>query len=253
MKNEVLTALRNNGHEVELREITKNNVTLTGFEFKIGDGTVRPVLYLENYISDCKSVDEIVNAITNDIVKVSIPGFAVSEFMTADFCKANIRIGLQRDTEENIVKSSSDYAGIEKYLYIRIDDNATFKIKTDYLERVGISEADAWNIALKNTCDDVIIKNLSDELGIPDFIPMWVISNKSKLRGAAAILATDKVKKFASDNGFTSLIVIPSSIHECILVSDELSLADISQMVKDTNSTLVDPTEQLSDTAYFFK
>ena len=53
----------------------------------------------------------------------------------------------------------------------------------------------------------------------------------------------------------TDFYVIPSSIHEVILVSaeDDSMLAEYRRMVQDVNKRFVDPEEILSDQVYYYE
>lgn len=81
---------------------------------------------------------------------------------------------------------------------------------------------------------------------------MFVITNKSGFRGASAILNKTALKEFADKRGVKRVFILPSSIHECILVPDngDFTLEELSHMVADVNATEVAPQEQLPNNAY---
>ena len=82
---------------------------------------------------------------------------------------------------------------------------------------------------------------------------MYVLSNTSKLNGAAAILYPDILKDFAKSCG-CDLYILPSSIHEVILVpaKGKGDIEGLNEMVQDVNATQVEPEEVLSDHVYLF-
>ena len=83
---------------------------------------------------------------------------------------------------------------------------------------------------------------------------MIVITNTLGVNGAAVILYPDMLASLAKEND-TDFYVIPSSIHEVILVSaeDDSMLAEYRLMVQDVNKRFVDPEEILSDQVYYYE
>ena len=71
--------------------------------------------------------------------------------------------------------------------------------------------------------------------------PMYVLTNKRRLNGAVEILDAKVLRRCADVFG-KDFIVIPSSIHECLLVpvSEEINDFDyIAKIVRDINDTQV--------------
>lgn len=87
----------------------------------------------------------------------------------------------------------------------------------------------------------------------------WIVTNEDGYRGAAVMLYEGMMSKFA-DVFESSYYIIPSSIHELILIPDKEcasydclpDLECIKSMVKMVNSTEVSPNEVLSDNVYYF-
>ena len=84
---------------------------------------------------------------------------------------------------------------------------------------------------------------------------MFVISTKSGVKGAAAVLDKESMEAFAKKHHATKVAVLPSSIHEMILVTgaDESEERALSAMVTDVNTTEVRPEERLTNKAYFME
>jgi hypothetical protein len=82
---------------------------------------------------------------------------------------------------------------------------------------------------------------------------MYVMTNETKINGAAAMILTDKLDEFAQDRG-TNVFILPSSIHEILLVKDsgDMSVRDLENMVREVNATQVSPEEQLTDHVYHY-
>lgn len=94
---------------------------------------------------------------------------------------------------------------------------------------------------------------LSDEMYLDALSDahMYIISNDSGVKGAAAILNHDFLLNFAREHGYDKLCILPSSIHEAIIipVTEMTSIEDLDEMVKEVNATQVRPEEQLIDHA----
>lgn len=80
---------------------------------------------------------------------------------------------------------------------------------------------------------------------------MYCVSNQCSTFGAAGILNKELLKEFAIVHGTNRLIVLPSSIHEVILVTDDsIAPEEATEIVKNVNGEHVAEHEWLSDRAY---
>lgn len=82
---------------------------------------------------------------------------------------------------------------------------------------------------------------------------MYVLSNFTRMYGAAAILYEGVLDKCAKTLG-ANLFILPSSVHEVILIPDEgqITKEKLQEMVKEVNETQIEPQEFLSDSVYYF-
>lgn len=80
---------------------------------------------------------------------------------------------------------------------------------------------------------------------------MHVLSNKQQRYGATALLYDDILKSFSIKSQH-NLIIIPSSIHEVIIVPDEglYDIGELKALVNEVNSTEVPLEDVLSDSVY---
>ena len=143
-------------------------------------------------------------------------------------------------------------------------------ISRQLMERMGLNEEQLFIAAYENMSSRLpfIVERIEDSLtmdpeeyigpktfddlsGMSTDSMMYVISNKEKYWGSGALMMKEDIQKL-SEHLNTSLILIPSSVHEIIAVPDrdpELVKTCIT-MVKDVNATAVDPKERLSDSIY---
>ena len=96
--------------------------------------------------------------------------------------------------------------------------------------------------------DDEEIEDMQQE------VPMYVLSNKSRINGASCILYKDILKDFAMVVD-KDLYVLPSSIHEVILLpSDGTQESEqLKEMVREINQSQVEKEEVLSDSVYYYR
>ena len=84
-------------------------------------------------------------------------------------------------------------------------------------------------------------------------VPMRILSNRKRVQGAACILYPDVLEQLSAQAG-GNLYILPSSIHEVILLADgggeEPEL--LKEMIFDVNRTQVEPEEILSDSLYYY-
>ena len=86
-----------------------------------------------------------------------------------------------------------------------------------------------------------------------DVSGMYVLTNEAGMLGASALYYPD-VKEKAAELMGSGYYVLPSSIHECILVPDTAghNEKDLCDMVKQANRTVVEEKDILSDNVYHY-
>ena len=84
-------------------------------------------------------------------------------------------------------------------------------------------------------------------------IPMYIMTNRQEVNGASVLLYDDVLQTFALKKK-TDFYILPSSIHEVILVpSDRIdNPSDLFTMVEDANRTVVALGDILSDSVYYY-
>ena len=107
--------------------------------------------------------------------------------------------------------------------------------------------------------DQLIVQLLGEEavdgvgnLGEPIF-PMYVFTNKMRVLGAAGAFLGSKVKELSKQLE-SNLFILPSSIHEAILIPDtgKMSVEEFSEMVREINLEQVPEEERLADDIYYY-
>lgn len=249
-----------------IQTVTKNTVRLAGLCIRSENKNIAPCIYIDKYLNDSISDSEAVNIIMQ-IYHDSDKDFDPFSYINKDYILNHLYIGLQRkDDACEYITRNSQWDDIIEYMYVHIefpDSAGSIKLNYDMLKRAQITEEQAWELATKSTCDELVIEPMSsvlekmleiesDTLADIDNT-MFVVSNPRRTHGAAVLINTEAIKQWAVDKGFLDgIIIIFSSIHEAILVPAKgIDINHISEMINIVNEESVDDTEQLATKAYF--
>lgn len=267
----IIAQLQERGYNAIAHDVVKNSVTRHGISIR--ESNISPVIYVDSLIQANPSIelDDLVNQIINIYESNKSVDFDVDLLTSREFILQNIYIGLQRSSSEELTKRDcDDFAGIEQYLYVRGKSEQhgswNMKIHAGILKKADISEKEAWAVAETNTFSNTVIQSMAsimnemlgfddeDEIADDDSFPMYVISNRDKHLGAVQVLDKKAITEFARKHNASKLIILPSSLHEMILViptdNEELDLSQFENMVAEVNATQVAPEERLTNKAY---
>ncbi|MBQ7148206.1 MAG: hypothetical protein IJR96_05585, partial [Pseudobutyrivibrio sp.] len=162
--------------------------------------------------------------------------------------------------------------GAEAYLAIagtETDGAFSIKLNPQILASAGlnIEEDNLFERAIENIRRSVEIKSMFETLkqmvalpdGCDEPLPfpenMYVVSNKSKVKGASVILCEDVLYNFAKEHNLLDkgFYLIGSSVHECLFVfGDNLDIDSLSDMIRSVNETQLDPIDILTNQAWFY-
>ena len=254
-------------------EVTKNgDVHLQAISVR-SNLPLAPTIYTDAIIARCEdNLEEAVEIISNIIEQHKAPDINVDMLSDRDFILSGIRIGVQKESDELLVKHVvNEFPGMEAYLYFTSQeencDMWSVKIKPEILTLANITEDEAWQIAEKHTYEATTLQSMAEVLAemmgesydasIDDVVncEMYVISNREKCKGAASILNHMLLKEFAKEHNCEALCVLPSSLHEAILVPllGEYNIEDFNAMVCEINETQLAPEDVLVNRAYIIR
>lgn len=144
------------------------------------------------------------------------------------------------------------------------EGQGNIRIKQEHLDQWGIDEQELAEQAEKNNLkQDYSLKDMEElcfklltgsKAGEKEKLEcggMYVLSNRNNMYGAAKLLCKPFLEKIS---GGRSFYILPSSVHESILVPDQEGIPknELDEMVREVNSTMVAEEEVLSDHAYFY-
>lgn len=260
---DILNALIAMGYKAEETETIKNGVVMEGIVIKDSD-PVAPVIYTHKIIEqaekDRKSIADVVKQILEVYEENKTPGFDISVLHDPEFVREHVYVGIQKTSEEKILKRESELEGLELYLYVRMQNGHDFgiaKLNRGVVAGIDITDDELWVEAERNTCSETITKSLSEALGLwpgndDDPMGITVLSNTAGVRGAAAIIDKKVLRMYADRKGVSRVIVLPSSIHEVLLLPDygTFDIREMDAMVAAVNAEEVSPEDRLTDRAY---
>lgn len=103
------------------------------------------------------------------------------------------------------------------------------------------------------TMAEVLNELMGAEIIPEDAMPMYVASNKERIHGAGVIAYPEFMEEAAKRLG-GDFYVLPSSIHEVILIPDtpDVSVLELQGIVQSVNVEQVAPEERLSNHIYHY-
>ena len=150
------------------------------------------------------------------------------------------------------------------------DGMATITIKNEHMAMWGVTAEQLDRIAEENTpklfpaqiCSmfDIIDELSGDSMdkeecikNIPDIGRMYVVSNPSRVFGAAVMCYKDVFHEIAMKYR-SSLYILPSSVHELIIIVPRLleKVSELRAMVYEVNRTTLEKQDRLSDSVYYY-
>lgn len=255
MMNKVRDELKDKGYKAELVDLVKNGTKEKALVIK--EKQITPA-FTSDFFDENATVGENIERVLAEFKKTVPYENKTDELTSPEFIIENIRIGLQRannvDDEEKIIKRPSKFEGIEEYLLVKNGD-MDYKLPMAIVRKSNLDLAELWWTAYENTIKNSKSETMQEALGIiSSGTKMTVLTNESKVKGASAVIDSELLKKVAKDYKCKKLIMLPSSIHEVIVIpcEENTDLELYSHMVRECNKS-ADPKEILSDRAYMIE
>ena len=263
------------GFDVTVNKVTKNNnLTLDALVIKATDTNIAPTIYLngyyERYEDGAMELSDVVESIIDTYSRHNSVTFDVSTFTDFDavknrICYKLVNTASNKKLLEDVPHRELFDLSIVYYVMVAVEDDATgsILIHNNHLSFWDVTEDDLYKEATINT-EKLLpagIKSMFDTLSeiidmedLPntdDF--MYVLTNREKLQGASTILYPDVLSTFA-DRKNANLWLLPSSIHEWIIVCDDgnMNRETLSEMIQEVNGSQLAPDEVLSDHPYYY-
>lgn len=132
-------------------------------------------------------------------------------------------------------------------------DGASIVVFQDFAERFSVGIKEFEDIAFNNTIAlfEARFESVCDILGsiIEGLdLPLYCLTNEKKVFGAGTILYPGMKEKIESILG--DFIVIPSSVHEVLVIPTTEDVEQITSIINEVNTTCVCEDEILADRPY---
>lgn len=143
---------------------------------------------------------------------------------------------------------------------IMLETDHFILIKNEMFDYHGMTEDELYHLAVKNVREqkqvvtlDQILKEMVGVEEDLEQIPMLIAKTKYVTHGASVMLCEDVLSE-AADMLKSDLYILPSSIHEIIVLPVDFrdDVTGLKDIVNTVNQTQVLPEEFLSDSVYFF-
>ncbi len=258
------TAVKNNGKERKGITVSEKGIHIS------------PTIYLEEYFQqfqEGKPIEKIVEKILQlyEEVKCSHP-CEESLLQNYEELKGKFACKLIHRGKNEKLLNGIPYVpwmdlAIVVFVLLEVSPygTATVLVRKEHLEIWGLTEAQLFDEAKKNTpillpyqfCP---MRKLLREIcpyavdeGEEEEESLYVLSNKLRSFGAASMLYEGILEKVGQKLG-ENYYILPSSIHEVIVVPESKSPVkqDLEEMVREINETQVEEEEVLSDRVYYF-
>lgn len=274
--------LEKKGYEFGVQYFTKwkNNGIKEGYRLLNPNIYALPVVYKEEWFE--QSDDEVVKYLVEiyEESKKTIPLLELPQF-TYEYISANILPRIVSEINAYMLKDEDiSYYKIENTDLLVVfalekeceDGVMSVYIKNGLLDHIGIDIAEAYQMSIQNQSKSIKISSMPDvladmlgadpeeftpeeldEIRAECIYPMYAVSNEKRLYGASVILCSDARQQVCEKLQTDEFIIIPSSVHECIVIPNSNVIEDIKELVCYVNATQVALEDKLTDSVYVCK
>ena len=247
----------------------------------VGDSKMSMAFRLKEIFRDIEggeemdhAVNRICNTIKESITVIETKEQDVKAFVT-DYDKVKDYTYLRLVPGNSPILSETPHRMIEDmalvvsvHLVDFSDENgkSVVVITQPLMEMYGIDEKQLFEDAEKNSLEHEsvvltplgdMIRNLIQAENLPDpadeGIIAFIATNQSGFHGASVVSYPDFCEQAAEKLG-GSYFLIPSSVHEFILIKDDGTpkARDLNRMIRNVNETVLEPRDYLSDQCYHY-
>ena len=250
-----------------IKKINKNNgVELTGI--LIDDGSkCTPIFYIDRmYDSFCSNHDfkETIRMFAETIINTMDNKPDPDNILKKIKENSNRIIPKLINAEKNqeLLKNCPHriFLDLAVVYEIMLGTNQFILIRNGMSDYRGMTEEELYDLAVENirnqkqliTFAQMFAGIVDEEVDLEEF-PMLIVRTKCKTHGAGIMLCEDVLSE-AADMLKSDLYILPSSIHEIIVLPVDFrdDVTGLKDMVNTVNQTQVLPEEFLSDSVYFF-
>jgi hypothetical protein len=277
------------GHDIRIHRAGKNNgVYRTGLQITGNGLDIAPVFYIDRYYGLYEKGEETIDSVaarvmdtynrerSGGMMQVDMRKFLSYERVRETIVYKLVSTGKNRELLEDVPHVDfMDLSIIFQCLVSREGpEMATILVHNVHMKLWDVTTEELHAAAEENTRKllPYEIKSMTEvlheimetedpeqsghsefEAELADNVPMYVLSNKNRVEGAACMLYPGLIRDLADKFG-KSFYIIPSSVHEVLILPTEDigECAGIKSMIREINDTQVSPEEILSYSLYYY-
>lgn len=273
---------------LEIKCTVKNNgVVLTGIEFKDSDINIAPIVYMEGYykvFQNGSSMSELIHRLYEEYKRFKVTE-SINLLYLMNFENIKDRISyilVNHDMNKDMLEEypHTDFLDLAKLYVINISDlkegTATIKIShallclwdksieeidmiaTENTERLFPIQADRLDMIVKAMMlqglgEDNISEDMQSWLLSADDSMLYVVTNHLMVNGAGVMCYRNVIKNLA-DKLNSDLYILPSSLHEILVIATEGQDSEYLKTMVYTINRSKDISKEiiLSDNVYLY-
>ena len=264
------------GSSVHLQTVRKiNGVVLRGITITCKGGNIMPTVYLDKFYrmyEEGATFEDVVTCFLREYERAGIEGdFDIQFFSQYEKVKPCLGFKLlnyemNRELLEQVPYKK--YLDLAMVCFCDVKDkrigHGSILIKREHMDIWEVTEEQLMGDAMRNMpllypADfmnmSVVLRELfRDPAGLLDVeLPMFVLTNKERINGAASLLYEGQLEQMANWIG-EDFYVLPSSIHEVIIVPKSKGMDEeyLSRLVNEINQEQLAREEILANHAYCY-
>ncbi len=255
-----------------LEALKNNSVVLKGISIKENECSIAPTIYMDEYYTDfCDGRD--MEDIINDILRVYSenrlgPDLETEKFSDFDWVRDRIFfkvVNAEKNAELLKQVPYSRYLDLAFVYGVYMGDYkgsfSSVLIRNEHLSMWKTDENVIRQLAMENTPEILpqgiwTMKEVLGDMGalVSDgeySLPMYILSNSSRVNGAGAMFYEGVLRSFSERLG-SDIYILPSSVHELILVPRDQTMdpVQLKALIAEVNDTQVAGEEILSYSLY---
>lgn len=262
--------------QVMLQSVLKNNsVVLDGLSFREKGKNIAPTIYLKEFYEEYHNgmtMPEILDYIEEMYNRNKLEEPLDTDFyLDYDVVKKNLACKLiHREKNKELLKNVPylPFLDLAIVCYYRMEHESvgcgTIQVLEKHRKGWGVSQEELFRTARMNTPKILPpiymnlheILNMEDELAceLSRGVPMYILTNSENCFGAVEMIY-DSVLQEAGRYLQGDFWILPSSVHECILVPGSIQNGkrELEAMVRQVNEQEVSPEDYLSDSVYYYR
>lgn len=213
-----------------------------------------------------KVVYKLINAKTNEELLKDVPHVDVIDLAMVFYCLMddeiiggatalihNVHMEMWNVTVDDLFNVARKNTPNLLKCELKSMDDVIREIVIEHTPDMVRESSDSYILDAVNKDTEELVEKMVADIRRRNPIEMYVLTNEIKLNGAACMMYEDVLDAFSRKMG-NNIYIIPSSIHEVLLVPEFEGICEeeLTNMVREVNKCEVDDVDVLSDHVYYY-